>query len=393
MLNKILLKNYLLDKSNDLILIKLFLSFGMAIISILPTLYLRHLGLSNSEIGLLMGGTLFLSILISMFTTAFLERINEYKIFVTSIIVPAICLVFILIFENLYFFIFYLILLSIFNTFKNNSFSIIFRDVTKKSEYSKKQGLMYALLNIGWFVGPLLAGLILENYSFFETFGLALMFITISIIISLAIKFDLKVKDRIIYDNNIIENFKYYIKRKKLNKAYLINFGSGIWYTLIFTFMPLYILDSGLGEAWVGIFISLTQLPLVLIQLKLGYFIEKFGTKNLMKYSYIYLIIVSILCFISPNVYTIMVLLMSTAVALGFIEPLRDIYFFKSVKSIDEEKTYPIFNTASPLGAVFGRLFLSYIVLLFAFEYIFLTMGILMLIFAGVCYTLKNYNN
>ena len=338
MLNKILLKNYLLDKSNDLILIKLFLSFGMAIISILPTLYLRHLGLSNSEIGLLMGGTLFLSILISMFTTAFLERINEYKIFVTSIIVPAICLVFILIFENLYFFIFYLILLSIFNTFKNNSFSIIFRDVTKKSEYSKKQGLMYALLNIGWFVGPLLAGLILENYSFFETFGLALMFITISIIISLAIKFDLKVKDRIIYDNNIIENFKYYIKRKKLNKAYLINFGSGIWYTLIFTFMPLYILDSGLGEAWVGIFISLTQLPLVLIQLKLGYFIEKFGTKNLMKYSYIYLIIVSILCFISPNVYTIMVLLMSTAVALGFIEPLRDIYFFKSVKSIDEEK-------------------------------------------------------
>ena len=85
MLNHIILKKYLHEKSNDLILINTLLSFGVAIFSVTPALFLKSKGFSDSNIGFIMAITAFISLTVSVCSTIVLEKINEYRLFILSI--------------------------------------------------------------------------------------------------------------------------------------------------------------------------------------------------------------------------------------------------------------------------------------------------------------------
>ena len=93
------------------------------------------------------------------------------------------------------------------------------------------------------------------------------------------------------------------------------------------------------------------------------------------------------------GIFFMMILLSTTAFALGFIEPLRDIYFFKNVTAIEEEKTYPVFNTSSSIGAILGRIIISCVLLILPKNYMFLIMAICMFVTVMVSLKLKEYYN
>ena len=77
MLNQILLKKYIHEKTNDLIIIRMFLAFGVSIFIAVPALFLKSHGFSDSYIGLIMGGVSLISLIISITSTIILEKINE----------------------------------------------------------------------------------------------------------------------------------------------------------------------------------------------------------------------------------------------------------------------------------------------------------------------------
>ena len=72
------------------------------------------------------------------------------------------------------------------------------------------------------------------------------------------------------------------------------------------------------------------------------------------------------------------ILLQDIELTIGIIEPLRQIYFFKNVKPIEEEKTFPIFFTSSPVGSLFGRFFFALILLLLPKNFLYLGISIFM---------------
>ena len=391
MLNHILLKQYIHEKSNDLIAVRMFLAFGLSIFIITPALFLKAHGFSDSFIGFIMGGTALISLLISIISTVILERIDEYKIFLLSIFIPLVFLSTLVFYPSVSIFILFLIVSAISLTIRENSFSIIFKDITKKSIFTQKEGLLYCFLNIGWFIGPFLGGLMLENFGFVETFGLATIFYLIALVISLIIKIKLKKKDRKIIDSNILKNIKFFIKDRGLINSYFLGFSSSVWYVLIFTFMPLFLVGAGLSVIWVGIFIATAQLPLIIIQFKLDWFIKKIGMKKIMTYSFFYLMLVSFILFFYSEIYFAMAILVTTAIAMAFIEPIREIYFFKNVKTIDEEKTYPVFHTSFSTGQIFGRLLFAGVLLILPNSFLYLTMSLLMGLTVLLTFKLKNY--
>jgi MFS family permease len=393
MLNQILLKKYIHEKTNDLIIIRMFLAFGVSIFIAVPALFLKSHGFSDSYIGLIMGGVSLISLIISITSTIILEKINEYKIFLFSIFIPLALLSTLVFYPSIYIFILFLIVSAIFRTLRQNSFSIIFKDTAKNETYTQKQGLAYSLTNIGWFVGPFIGGLVLDNFGFVETFGLSAIFFFIALTISLMTSIRLKNKSRKTIDSNIIKNIKFYFKQKELIYSYFLAFSSSIWYVLIFTFMPLFLIGAGLSVVWVGIFIAATQLPLIFIQFKLNWFVKNIGMRKIMIYSFFYLMLVSLILFFYSEVYFAMIILMTTSFAIAFIEPLKEIYFFKNVTALEEEKTYPIFHTSFSTGEIFGKLLFAGVLLILPNSFLYLTMSLLMGLTMLMTFKLKNYNN
>jgi predicted MFS family arabinose efflux permease len=391
MLNHVLLKKYLHEKSNDLIIIRMFLAFGTAIFWITPALFLKFHGFSDSLIGFILAITAFASLIISVVSTIILEKFNEYKLFLFSIFIPLVFLFILIFYPLISVYILFLVIATIFKTVRGNSFSIIFKDITKNRDFSRKESLMYSFLNIGWFVGPFMGGLLIENYGFVETFALAAFFYLIALSISLILKIKLKRKWRIGVDGDLIKNIKFYFHQKELIKAYLLSLSSSVWYVLIFIFVPLFIIEEGLGEAWVGIFIALTQFPLIFIQFKLNYFIQKFGMKKLIIYAYSYLSLLTLILFFYSEIYFTIIFLATSSLALGFIEPLREIYFFKNVRAVNEEKTYPIFYTSFSVGDILGKIILAGVLLILPKNFTYLAISILMALAIFISLSLKNH--
>ena len=157
--------------------------------------------------------------------------------------------------------------------------------------------------------------------------------------------------------------------------------------------MPLFLIGAGLSVVWVGIFIAATQLPLIFIQFKLNWFVKNIGMRKIMIYSFFYLMLVSLILFFYSEVYFAMIILMTTSFAIAFIEPLKEIYFFKNVTALEEEKTYPIFHTSFSTGEIFGKLLFAGVLLILPNSFLYLTMSLLMGLTMLMTFKLKNYNN
>jgi len=68
-------------------------------------------------------------------------------------------------------------------------------------------------------------------------------------------------------------------------------------------------------------------------------------------------------------------------------------YFFEAVKSKDEAAFYPIYRMALPIGQLFGPILFSTVLLFTNFKFLFLFVGILMLIPAFFAIFLKDIKN
>jgi len=391
MLENSYLKSYFNESSNELILIKVLLSFGTSILLVAPALFLKESGLSDSFIGFILGIIGLVSLLFSLFSTVILEQVDKYRVILISIFTYSLFLLLLIFYPKWYVFIIFFLVFNVFNVIQNNSFSIIFKDTVKKSELVQKESLMYSLRNVGWFIGPLLGGLLIESYGFVELFSLSFLFYLLVLFICLSSKIELKKKKYKTIDSNIIKNIIYYFNKKELIKSYYLGFICNFWYALIFIYFPLFIVNANLSKFWVGFFIASTQFPLIFVEFKLNWFIKKFGAKKLLITAFLYLSIITLYLFFYFDIIVAMFLLFTSAFFIAFIEPLREIYFFKNVREIEEEKTFPVFSTSANIGSIIGKLFFSLILLIFVQEYVFLFMSLFMLISIYIVFSFKDF--
>jgi len=77
---------YRLKKSSELIIVRLFLAFALAAIDTVWVLYMNSLGLSNSAIGFVTSILIIISLIVLITSTPILERFNESKILLYSIL-------------------------------------------------------------------------------------------------------------------------------------------------------------------------------------------------------------------------------------------------------------------------------------------------------------------
>lgn len=251
-----------------------------------------------------------------------------------------------------------MVLVNVINVLKNNSFNILYRDNSKNIDISKNEGIYYSLLNLAWFLAPLITGFFFVKYSTHNMFLLSDFFILIGLILYLF----LDVKETPHKTNSkplIFKNIKEFFKRDLYKIAYFTSCGSAIINSFTYTFMAIILLESGLDKSYLGIFLGFIALPLILFEYKSGKIIEKLGFKNTFGIGYLIIIFFLLIVFFVTDVYLKMVFYLLAFIGTAFIEPTRESYFFTHTSKDDEEKFYSIFKTNSFFGLIITKIVFS----------------------------------
>ena len=161
---------------------------------------------------------------------------------------------------------------------------------------------------------------------------------------------------------------------------------------MVYTFIPLYIRDSGFGVNITGWVLFLVVVPLILLEVPAGHLADKFGFKKFFVTGFLIMAALGISTFFIKSPIIILTLLILASVGAAFVEPLREAYFFEAIKKQDEVRFYPIYRVALPFGQLAGPLIFSTILLLTKTNYniLFAVIGCLMLIAAFAAMFLKD---
>ena len=148
----------------------------------------------------------------------------------------------------------------------------------------------------------------------------------------------------------------------------------------MWTFIPIFMFKEGYSGGTIGLFIALTQLPLFLLEFKTVGFLKKFGFRKIFAAAYGTLAIVSLISFFLLDAhFTLMLgIILAASLALSFIEPLSNLFFFSKVSLLEEERGYPIYSTSFLVGSMSSKLLPGLLLLVLYDKFIFVLAGLLM---------------
>jgi len=365
--------------SSELILTRFVMSFSLGLFIVATSLYLRDAGLSDSWIGIAGSIAGLLVIALSPVVPVLLEKFNGLTIFKLGMAVMATIMLAMGLSSHLAVALLAFTVHRLALSVTISAASISVRDSSGSKELEKIQGLASSLMNFGWVVGPLLGGLALAVYGLSNTFFIsaAVMLIGASILVMSPLKAKPKIRAKI--DSSWIENVRFYFSRPGLVAAYVFRGGITAWMTFLFTFIPLFMVNEGYSLQAVGMALALTQLPLFLMEFKTVDLIIRLNSRRLFIYGFSLMAAFQFAFFTTDNLlFTIIGFIVSSVLALSILEPLVEIYFYKQVKPLEEEKAYPVFSTAEWAGSLSIKLLTGLSIGLFGTRSSFLVLAMVM---------------
>lgn len=370
-------------------IISLISAMASAFITTIWALYLNSFLNNSAQVGLISTLLSLIAIISYFLLIPVVEKSSKSKLYIFSLLIFGVAYILFSLVNNFWLFILIALITNIFYAIRVSSFGLIVRDKSRKNSLSRNEGLMYTFGNLAWVIGPLIAGYVSANSSVKSVFIIAAVLIFISIIIFLIskIKDDKKLKKT---DGDVFSNIKEFFKDKNRVLAYIIGAGPSFWWSLIYLFIPLYIVNNNLTELWVGYFLFAIPLPLILLEFKFSKLAEKNGFKKLFRIGFLIAAIAAIICFFISNIYLVLALLILASIGLAMLEPTTETYFFKITDRRVEERFYSPYNTRIEVGGLLGKFIPSILLLFLPFNSIFLVFGIAMLLFLALSFKVRD---
>ncbi len=377
-----------IDANYKLTLIRFVFSLGVAAVGTVWSLYMHHIGFSDSAIGYITGVAVLLSLVVSLANTPIIEFFRPRRVFVFSLLLYTVSYLLIALSTNKILFIVVAGVIAMATALRKGSFAILFRDTTSRELLPQREGLMFALANLGWFVMPVFAGLLLVSYGFTTIFMIATGMFVVSILMLLFSEVMYKRKEFNHIDGNVFKNIKQYFVRPEMAYPYAVRFGMNVINGFVVIYLPIFLFEKGISPVYIGAMISLMALIHALFEFKIGRVVETRPLKSFFVFGFVSMAVLLVGANFVQNAYILMMLIPLSGVATLFIEPLQDTFFFSLVrKSDDEERLYPIYSTANQFGGFVAKA-LPATVLLFAPErFAYLSIA---LVLVGIAFMIAN---
>jgi MFS family permease len=318
-----------------------------------------------------------------------IEKSSKSKLFSYALLVSVLIYILMAINDNFLFFILLGVIVTIFGTLRITAFGIMVRDKSAKKQLSRNEGIMYTFMNMSWVIGPLIAGYVAEQMGMNKVFILSAIFLFLAFVFFKKSRIsDFNVKKRV--DKKVLKNFRDFFKNRERTLSYIISGGVNLWWVLIYLFIPLLIIRSGLSKMWVGYFLFAVPIPLILLEYVFAKLAGKIGFKKIFKIGFLIPCILAFICFFVGNIYIVLFLLALASVGMALLEPTTEAYFFDVLKDKEELRFYGPYNTTISVNNLIGRFIPSLFLIFLPFKFIFLIFSAFMFIMFLVSFKVKN---
>lgn len=370
--------------------VSLFTGLAFSVVSTIWAVYLNSFVDSIALVGFVSSLLSLLSFLSFLYFIPIVEKREKSKLFAISVLLIAICyLLFAVDASKFWMFLVIAIVYMCAMSLRIMSIGIMIRDQSSSKQVSRNEGLVYTSVNIAWLIGPLIAGIVAVELGIGTVFTLAAIFLLISLFLFKFAKVkDGKTKKKV--DGGMLKNFTDFFKKKDRIRSYILGGGVGLWWTLIFIYMPLYIIKSNLNDLWIGYFLFGTTIPLVLLEYYFGKLTGKIGFRKIFKIGFLIPAVLAFACFFVSNIYAILLLLSLASIGLAMVEPTTEAHFFDILKGNEKLRFYGVYSTRLDVNNFASKILASSLLLLLPFKFVFLLYSVFMLVLFLISFKVKN---
>jgi MFS family permease len=385
-------KIFIQNKSFQFIFVTFFISIGLGMLDAIYSVYLESILNNPSLVGFVSG----LIIMVMFFTYLFLtQAYSKYHVtfvWIISTLVMGFCLFLLYFFQSIFLFSLLIIICTVSTALHFNTSAIILRHSTTLETIGKIQGYFFAIRNLAWVIGPLITSVVLYKSGILNNFLYIGLFIFIGWLLFLyyQIKAYEENKPQTITLKTIRQNIFDFFKNKELFKVYFLRGGLSFYWTVIYIFTPLYIILNNLKPSFIGIFLGLASLPLIILEIQIGKIIDFYKIKYFFIAGYVIIIFFLILSFFINNIYYSLAAIFLSMIGASFLEPGCDTYFFKNVNQFISDKYYGVYRTSESIFGMISRFSIGFLLLFLTIKYVYLFTAILFLLFLYISYLVKN---
>ncbi len=354
-------------------LIFFVVSLSAAFIDTVWALYLKEFLHGNSTIGFYSPFLSALAFISSFILVPFIEKRNKPALYSLCLFLTGLFFVAFALNKNLIIFFLLTTAVTIMFTTRMITRAIIIKDGSEKKTLSKNEGIVFSFNNVAWVLGPLIAAFILVEFGISHVFlfSAGLAFIGF-LLFRMA---NVKSRDGKIDGNAMGILFEYFKNRDRII-IYLLAMGVSFWWALIYLYIPLYMIEGGLGKGTIGIFLFLIAIPLVFLEYPFSKISGERGARNFFLIAYSMMAAISLFLFFVNDVFLVLGVLIFASIPMAMLEPTTEAYFFDILKrKNDGHKFYGPFSTSLQAGFILGKIVPATVILFLPFNYVFPVFG------------------
>jgi len=278
---------------------------------------------------------------------------------------------------------------AIFILLFNIALSLFLSSFYKRAQLGEAEGRYFLFYSMGWLIGPALGGLSSKYLGEQSVFIIAMVCYMVILALFLHQHFIAKHPDlqhaRGGHDALPWKHVVEFFRQPRLRLVFAASLGLSFWLAMAFLYRAMQLKSLGFGDEVVGFAASAAGIPFILLDPRVGRWGDKYGVKRFLLLGFMWLGLSGVMLALMSHIpifFFIFIILASAGAAC--IEPLRDTFFYKSVKPADKEKFYGIYNLANPTANICGPIIAAALFTWHGYVSFWFGLGILMFIFAGI---------
>lgn len=271
------------------------------------------------------------------------------------------------------------------------SLDIFVEDFSENKHIGKFRGLYLSIMSFAWILAQIILSFTLKGNDFSKIYLLSAFF---AFLVSIFTLFNIKkFKDPHYTKISIIKTITTFFKNKNISKIYFINLILRFFFSWMVIYTPIY-LHEFLNFTWdkIGIIFTLMLIPFVILDFPLGKMSDRIGEKKILLIGFIITIIstLSIPFIQEPKLLIWATILFLTRVGAATIEVMSESYFFKIVNEKNADEISFFRNTNSVSYIIAPLLAIPILIFIPSFKYLFLILGVVLLLGFYISLKLKD---
>jgi len=311
-----------------------------------------------------------------------LERFGNYKTTLSLVIFEILTLLGLVLFQNFGFVILTFLGHFVLSTVISFNADIFLESYTKNSSTGATRGLIYSLMSIAWLFAPVIAGFLIgDSTEYWLVYAASIIFlIPIIVILMGALK---NFKDAKYHHMSFFKDMKSLLRNKDEKFIFLAGLMLKFFFAWMVIYTPIYLNQHiGFDFKQIGIIFSIMMAAYVIFEWPIGYLADKkYGEKEILSIGFVIIALSTmLLSFITvPNIVLWIAVMFMTRVGAAMVEITTESYFFKKITSSDTDDI-SFWRMLRPIAYLVAPLLVSPFLIFFDFRFIFLGIGIFMLL-------------